>query len=314
MELKRKQNFYELLIFIVMIFWGLGFPFTIMALNAGYEPLTIIFFRFLIGSICLTIFFFKRLKNVDKKSLFGGLVLGILIFVSFYFQIAGQKFTSAANTAFITQLSIVIVPIAWAYFRKEKIGIKKIIIILLALIGLIVLTMTGNGFSMPNKGDLMILACMIFISVRLIFSSLFQIKNKVDPIVITLISQYTVMILAGISTLIFEDVPTITFEGFWPILVLGLVNTAICFTIQTVALKYLKPEKVSLINSLESVVGTIASIWLVNQPLTANVIIGGLFILLAILISEMHLRYVKIRRPSHRTFHIGHIMKKRKNV
>lgn len=314
MELKRKQTFYELLIFVVMIFWGLGFPFTIMALNAGYEPLTIIFFRFLIGSICLTIFFFKRLKNIDKKSLLGGLLLGVLIFVSFYFQIAGQKFTSAANTAFITQLSIVIVPIAWAYLKKEKINIKKIIVILFALVGLIILTMTGNGFSMPNKGDFMILTCMIFISVRLIFSSLFQIKNKVDPIVITLVSQYTVMILAGVSTLLFEEVPSITFKGFWPILILGLVNTAICFTIQTVALKYLKPEKVSLINSLESVVGTIASIWLVNQPLTINVVIGGLFILLAILISELHLHFVKIRRPSHKTFHIGNISKNKKNI
>jgi drug/metabolite transporter (DMT)-like permease len=62
------------------------------------------------------------------------------------------------------------------------------------------------------------------------------------------------------------------------------------------ALDNLKPETMSLILSFESVVGSIASIFILGEPLSLNIIIGGSLILTAILYSNWKIRTIRQRR------------------
>jgi drug/metabolite transporter (DMT)-like permease len=62
------------------------------------------------------------------------------------------------------------------------------------------------------------------------------------------------------------------------------------------ALDNLKPESMSLILSFESVVGSIASIFILQETLTINVIVGGSLILAAILYSNWKIGSIRQRR------------------
>jgi drug/metabolite transporter (DMT)-like permease len=294
--MKNKEQLFKILLFIVAIFWGLGFPFATLALTSGYSPINIIFFRFLISSVLLTIIFYKHLLKVNRDTLFIGSLLGVIIFTGFYFQITGQSLTSIANTAFITQLNIVIIPIMWALIKRERIRSKTIITTLVAIVGLYFLSVFGKGFGQLNIGDLLVFVGAILVSLRIIFGSLFQAKYLSNPINLTIISAYTITLISGALTFSIGNIPPITLINFWPLIFLGIVNSAFGYLVQMHALNNLKPETMSLILSFESVVGSIASIFILQETLTLNIAIGGSLILSAILYSNWKIRSIRQRR------------------
>jgi drug/metabolite transporter (DMT)-like permease len=294
--MKNKEQLFKILIFLTAIVWGLGFPFASLALASGYSPINIIFFRFLISSVVLTVLFYKHLFKLKKVTLLIAPFIGTIIFTGFYFQITGQSLTSIANTAFITQMNIVIIPILWALIKKERIRNKTIITTLVAILGLYFLSVFGKGFSRLNLGDLLVFIGALLISLRIIFGSLLQSKYHSDPVNLTIISAYTITVISGVLTLFIGDVPAITLSNFWPLIFLGIVNSAIGYLIQMHALDHLKPETMSLILSFESVIGSVASIFILQEVLTLNIILGGSLILFAILYSNWKIGQIRRRR------------------
>jgi drug/metabolite transporter (DMT)-like permease len=265
-------------------------------LTSGYSPINIIFFRFLISSVLLTIIFYKHLLKVNRDTLFIGSLLGVIIFAGFYFQITGQSLTSIANTAFITQMNIVIIPIMWALIKRERIRSKTIITTLVAIVGLYFLSVFGKGFGQLNIGDLLVFIGAFLVSLRIILGSLFQAKYRSNPVNLTIISAYTITLISGVLTFSIGEIPTITLVNFWPLIFLGIINSAFGYLVQMHALDNLKPETMSLILSFESVVGSIASIFILGEPLSLNIIIGGSLILTAILYSNWKIRTIRQRR------------------
>jgi drug/metabolite transporter (DMT)-like permease len=294
--MKNKEQLFKILLFVVAIFWGLGFPFATLALTSGYSPINIIFFRFLISSVLLTVIFYKHLLKVKRETLFIAPLLGVVIFTGFYFQITGQSLTSIANTAFITQLNIVIIPIMWALIKRERIRSKTIITTLVAIVGLYFLSVFGKGFGRLNVGDLLVFIGAFLVSLRIILGSLLQAKYKSNPVNLTIISAYTITLISGVLTFSIGDIPPITLVNFWPLIFLGVINSAFGYLVQMHALDNLKPESMSLILSFESVVGSIASIFILQETLTINVIVGGSLILAAILYSNWKIGSIRQRR------------------
>ena len=294
--MKNKEQLFKILLFFVAIVWGLGFPFASLALTSGYSPVNIIFFRFLVSSVVLSIIFYKHLMKLRLITLFGAPLIGIIIFIGFYFQITGQSQTSIANTAFITQLNIVMIPIIWAIIKQQRIRFKSVVTIFVALIGLYFLSLFGKDIESLNQGDLLVFFGALLVSIRIIFGSLFQAKYHSDPVNLTIISAYTITLIAGIITLVEGDLPQITISNFWPLIFLGIINSAIGYLIQIYALDQVKPETMSLILSFESVVGTVASVFIIGQALSFNVIIGGLLILSAIIYSNFKIKSIRERR------------------
>jgi drug/metabolite transporter (DMT)-like permease len=298
--MKNKEQLFKILLFIVAIFWGLGFPFATLALTSGYSPINIIFFRFLISSVLLTVIFYKHLLTVKRATLFIAPFLGLIIFSGFYFQITGQSLTSIANTAFITQMNIVIIPILWALIKRERIRFKSIITTLVAIVGLYFLSVFGKGFGQLNSGDLLVFIGAFLVSLRIILGSLFQSKYRSNPINLTIISAYTITLISGVLTFTIGDIPTITIANFWPLIFLGIINSAFGYLVQMHALDHLKPETMSLILSFESVIGSIASVFILAEPLSLNIIIGGSLILTAILYSNLKIRSIRQTRSFNR--------------
>lgn len=284
--IKNKVAFAELSLVVITIIWGLGFPITDIAINLGFEANTIMVGRFLTASILLTIVYFKRLKNIDKKILLYGSLTGLFLFAGFYFQTLGNVFTTSSKNGFITQLNIVFVPFLYFLFFKKKVDIYNVISVFIAVLGMIILSEVNKDLLNVNIGDFYTFVCAIMVAFHVVTASYFQKKYDFDPALFVLINIYVSMILSVIAMIVFDTVPVVGIIEYWPLIFLGILNTALGFLVQSYALKVSLPTRISLIVSLESVFAAIGAVLILNEVISVSLVIGGFLIITAIIFNE----------------------------
>ena len=286
---KKRATYSEMALLFITLIWGLGFPITKLAVNSGFGPNTIMVGRFLTAAILLGIIYFRKLKKINKQVIIFGSITGVFLFLGFFFQTLGSVYTTASKNGFITQLNIVFVPFIYFVFIRKKLTIYNIVSVIIAIIGLFLLMYNPNDFTMINIGDFYTFICAIMVAFNVVTGSYFQKKYDFDPAIFVFVNIIMAAIFSVIAMVFFEDLPTLPLKAYWPLLFLGVLNTALGFLVQSYALKYSEPTKVSLIVTLESVFAVIGAILLLNEEITASIIIGGLLIVTGVIVSETKL-------------------------
>lgn len=284
---KRSVGFAEFSLFIITIIWGLGFPITQLAIDKGFQANTIMVGRFFTATIVLGIIYYKRLKNLNRDIIKYGIITGLFLFAGFYFQTLGNVFTTSSKNGFITQLNIVFVPFIFFFFFRKKVDIFNIISVIVAVIGMFLLSYTSEGFKGINIGDFYTLICAVMVAFHVVTGSYYQKKYDFDPASFVFINIATSCVLSVIAMVLFDTIPTVSIYSYWPLLFLGLFNTALGFLVQSYALKISLPTRVSLIVALESVFAVIGAVLIENEVITVMGVIGGLLIISGVLISEL---------------------------
>jgi len=283
----KKASFAELALFLITIIWGLGFPITKIAINYGFGPSAIMVGRFLIATIVLLIVYRKRIFPINYVAVKYGVITGVFLFFGFYFQTLGNVYTTASKNGFITQLNIVFVPYLYFVFFKKKMDFYNIISVLIAITGLFLLSYDKGEFAGINLGDFYTLICAIMVAFNVVTGSYFQKKHDLDPAEFVFYNILTSFVLSLCFLLLFEEITTIAIYKYWPIVFMGVLNTALGFLVQSFALKYSLPTRVSLIVTLESVFAVIGSIIIVGEEMTYGIVFGGVLIIIGVLISEL---------------------------
>ena len=124
-----------------------------------------------------------------------GALAGLFLFISYYFQTYGLKYTTASKNAFITTLYVVIVPfLAWAvnHVRPKA---NNLIAAGFAVVGLALLSLKGD--LSVNFGDFLTLVCGICFAVHMIFLDRFT--AYCTPIRLTVMNSGGVFVGAGAS-------------------------------------------------------------------------------------------------------------------
>lgn len=283
----KKVVYAELMLVVVTIIWGLGFPITKIAVNMGYGANTIMVGRFFTASILLSIIYYKKLKKINKTIIKYGIITGIFLYFGFYFQTLGNVYTTPSKNGFITQLNIVFVPFLYYLFFRKKVDFYNIVSVVIAVIGMFLLSFDNNGFTGINIGDAFTFICAIMVAFHVVTASYYQKKYDFDPATFVIINIYTSMVISVIFMLIFDTMPNITLFDLWPLLILGVFNTAFGFLVQSYALKISLPTRVSLIVALEAVFAAIGSWMIIGEILSIQIVIGGFLIISGILITEI---------------------------
>ena len=289
----KKTTFYKLMLLLVAIIWGGGFPATKIALNTGMEPNAIMCIRFLVASLLIFIFLIIKKVKITKSEAKLGLGAGIILGLAFSFQTVGLKYTTTSKNAFITGVYVTLVPFFLWMMTKKK---PKFIVYLssfICLIGIGLLSLNGD-LSM-KYGDLLTLICAIFFALQISIIGA-NIGNQ-NPVVINAFQ----MLSGGLVTLFLN----IFFEGFSiihneivgvQIIAIGfliLFNTLFAYLVQTIAQKYVASSTAALILSGEIVFAVILSIIFFNEVLTPRILIGGGLIFLSVILAESNLDFTK---------------------
>jgi drug/metabolite transporter (DMT)-like permease len=243
-----------------------------------------LFIRFLLAFLLLTIIFHKKLKTIDKKTFAVASVIGAMLFLGYAFQTMGLKYTTASKSGFISGFSVVLVPILEAVFLKRKPSKSSILGIVLAFIGLILLT--ANIDLSINIGDFLTLLCAFAFGMQIVLIAKYA--STLDTYLLATIQIGIVALLSGIITLLLEKpfVPT-SFNVWSAIVITGVFATAFAIVAQNTMQAYTTATHAALIFALEPVFAAIAAFLIGGEVMSFRAILGGIFMFTGIVLSEL---------------------------
>ncbi len=278
--------------FACTLIWGTTF----IAQDTGMDfigPYLFNSVRFFVGFLVLVPFFvifekknlqteINKNKNVFFKYSF---LIGVFLFLGSALQQISLQYTDIANAAFFTIFYVPMVPIIVFFLYQEKIHWSNWPSVILCLMGGYLLT---NFYDATiRKGDILVILGAIFWALHIIYVGK-VIKNFNLPILIGLIQTLVVSLLSLFGAFLFEDINSEgIFKQIYQILYAGILSGGFAFVLQIYAQKNITPTPAAIIFSLEGVIATLAAWVLLSQILNINNIIGCIFIVLGVLISQI---------------------------
>jgi len=255
------------------------------------EPTFLLAVRFTIATMALVLVFHKHVKNLNRESLRCGLILGMLLELSYLFQTYGIKYTTASKNAFITTLYVILVPFLHWGISKKRPKVKNLVAAIMAVIGLALLTLEGDlGI---NLGDFLTLLCGLCFALHMVYIDKFTEKH--DPIFLTIVQIAVVGICNWLFVPVFDGMDAYNFQALMDkdliigLLYLAIFSTMVGFLLQNVCQKYLSANTTALLLSMESVFGALFSVILLNEVLAGKMLLGCILMFLAVVVSELHI-------------------------
>lgn len=292
----------EIFLTITAIVWGSGFVASAIALES-YTPYQILALRFVISVVVLALIFAKKIKFIKRSTIIKGAILGILLYLAFALQTIGLQFTTPSKNAFLTAVNVVIVPFIGYLFYKKKIDKFELGGAFLAMLGVGIISLQ---LSMEiNIGDVLTLLCAVGFAFQIFYTSRF-VKDE-DPILLTLTQMATAALL-GVIVMLFKGEAQIAVnsEGMMAVSYLAVFSTTLAYLLQTYAQKTTTETKTAIILSTEAVWGMVFSIIILSELITTRMVIGAITILIAIILSETKLSFLRKKtkaKPIHTNLH-----------
>ena len=261
--------------------WGATFVVVQDAVEA-LPPLRFVGWRFLLAGLILLPSVSRHLRN--KKIWVAGILVGLAMFVGFAFQTWALTRTTPARVAFLTGLSVVMVPLAGFLLQRRIPGRATLTGVALAMGGLAFWTGPGNsGF---GAGDLAGIGCAIGFAAQILLLGRFSSEHP--PFALLAVECLTVAALALPLGLLLEPAGVMRDPAVLRGMAITVVlATIVAFGIQNWAQRRVSPTRTGLILILEPVFAAFTSAILGRERLDLRAWIGASLILVGMLIAEL---------------------------
>lgn len=279
---------YKLMLLAATVIWGFAFVVMKDAVDV-LPPAQLIGVRFLLTGLLMAVLFHRRLRGSLNAGFLGaGLVLGAVTFLAFWVQTVGLAETTPGKNAFLTATYCVIVPfMLWGLTRKRP-TMANVGAAVLCVAGIGLVSMTAGSFTI-GFGDLMTLLCAVFFAAQIIAIARFS--RRFDVLGLTTYQFLFGGAMGLVLGAAIEPVPTweavADLDFLLNLAYLVVFASGICYVLQNVGLAHVPEAQGSLILSLESVFGVVASVLICGELVTGRMMLGFALIFAAILISEL---------------------------
>lgn len=285
----------SLLLLSVAFIWGGGFIYTNIAVQCGISPALLLTLRFFIPAAIMAILFGKELAVSSLEDLKFGLIAGTILFVAFFCQTYGIKFTTPANNAFLTATNVIMVPFLSLLLFKQKPGLRATVCAFVCFMGAAVLSWSpGVGITF-NIGDWLSLLCAFLFACHYAYLG-FSAKLIRSAAVLSFFQLAVVSALAFVTFLLFERPlfsATALKSGMGAILYLALFSTGYCYFVQSWAQRRFSASGTAIILSTEGLFGSVLSVlWGFDTP-TLTLLVGGSIILFSIILVQLDFDEIK---------------------
>lgn len=286
----KKSLISDISLLLVAMVWGSGFIATQMAIDSGMSAGLILLLRFTIAAVVLFVAFHRHLHCFSKQEIIYGSVTGLLLFLSFYSQTVGLRFTSTSNNAFLTGTNVVMVPfVAWALFKRRPAS-KVFVSAAICLFGMGVLTYSAGEGIVFNLGDYLTILCAFLFACHIAFLGLSAQKISTQKLIFLQMAVAAVLSVPAFVLFELNNFMMSSLNGLPAVIYLGIFSTCLAFFGQTLAQKHTSPAKTAVILSTESLFGSLFSVVLGYDSLTLNLFLGGIIIIVSILMLELNPR------------------------
>jgi drug/metabolite transporter (DMT)-like permease len=270
------------LILISGISFGAAAIFARFAYKAGTDPITLLFLRFGIASICMIfMMLIRRLPLPRGQILFGLVLMGALGYVGQSFcYFTALTLISAGLVALLLYSYPAILTLLAIIILKEPISKAKILALAFALIGTI-LTIGPIGGGRP-LGIILALGGAFIYSIYILVGSKITRPGTATQSSTVIITSAAV-VFAGIIAVRGASFPTTLF-GWSSASALALISTVLAIVTFLAGLERVGPINAATLSTIEPVVTVILAALILGETLTLLRIVGGLMIILAVII------------------------------
>lgn len=238
--------------------------------------------RFALAAAVLVPLTWGRLRRLSRRSWSRGLGLGAVYGMAQIVQTVGLRTTDASVSGFITGMYVVLTPLILLLFFRTPLQRPVILASGLAFVGLAVLSLQGASLS---GGALLTLCGSVLYAVHIVLLGF--LAGDEDAIALTTTQMIGIAVVCVISA--FPSgiaVPTTT--GVWVTLAYMVLAASIgTMFLQTWAQARMSATRAAVIMTFEPVFATAFAIAVGGEILTTRLVIGGGFILVAMLIGEL---------------------------
>lgn len=286
----KKMFGHGIAIFTIFI-WGTTFISTKILLRS-FQPVEILFFRFVMGFILLWIMSPHRLpvKSWKQELIFAG--AGLTGMTMYYLmENIALTYSQASNVGVIVSIAPVFTAITARIFLKEEGKLRPAFFIgcVIALIGISLISFSGTTMHLNPIGDILSVGAAIVWSFYSVLSK--KMGAFGYSVIQTTRRTFFYGILFMIPALFFFDfkldlyrfaTPAYLFNIFY----LGLGASAICFVTWNMAVRILGAIKTSVYIYLAPVVTAVTSVIVLHEKITFLSGLGIVLVLGGLLLSE----------------------------
>lgn len=277
--MKNNALYGKLALFTAAFLWGVSFVAVEKAMEFGWTPFALLGMRGLLSGLALSVFAMKNKFWKKPTLIIESLMAGTLMFVGMALQTYGQAMSTVSNSSFITVLYVVFIPVI--LWKKQRATGSIVLAVILAVIGTAFLTLNG-GLTL-NVGDILLIGCALSFAIHIIF--LGHVIRHNDLMSVAMIQSLTMGFLGFLfASINGQGIPS---TGWIYVLYAGLLSSGLAFLLQLYGQQHVSPTISGLLLTLESLFGSLGAIFLLNEPFTLNVLVGGSLMLLAVVTIEL---------------------------
>ena len=261
--------------------WGSTF-FLIKDLLDRVPTLDFLAVRFAIASVALLLMAPRALGRLTADSRRHAAVLGLLYGSGQILQTAGLAHTPASVSGFITGMYVVATPVFAALLLRSRITPVTWGAVLLAVLGLGVLTL--NGFSVGYGEALTFVAALLY-ALHIVGLGAWSDPGQAMGMAIVQIIVIAVVCLVCTAPdgIVLPD----RLSDWVAIVYMAVFAGALAIVGQTWAQAHLAPTRTAIVMSMEPVFAAFFAVLLGGESLTSRMLVGGVLVLAAMLVVEL---------------------------
>ncbi len=289
MSIEREEKKSKLLMILAMTIFGtIGIFVKSVPLSSGMIAAV----RGVMGAIFLYLFTLVKKGGVSSNAIKGNLKIlvwsGVLIGANWIFLFEAYNYTTVATATLCYYFAPIFIVLLSPIFLKEKITLKKVVCIFIALVGMVFVSgvLKGGLDISQMKGVVYGIVAAFLYAVIIILNK--KLKN-IDAYDMTIV-QLAIAGFVVLPNAIFAEKMVkgeITLLGIALLMVVALVHTGINYAIYFGSVKNLKAQTVAIFGYIDPVVAILLSIAVLKEPFDIYSIIGSILILGSTFVSEV---------------------------
>lgn len=276
---------------LTVVIWGTTFISTKILL-VDFQPVEILFFRFVMGLLALLLVYPHRLKGTDLKQEIMFAASGLCGICLYYLlENIALTYTMASNVGVIISVAPFFTAILTHLFIKgeEKLRGNFFLGFVVAMAGIFLISFNGSKLELNPMGDfLALLAALVWACYSVLTK---KISGYGYHTILTTRRVFFYGILFMIPTLfLFDFKPELsrfaTPVCLFNIVYLGLGASALCFVTWNFAVKVLGAVKTSVYIYMVPVITVVTSVLILHENITVLAGVGTVLILAGLFLSE----------------------------
>lgn len=274
------------------ILWGTTFI-VIKDISYELEPSFLLVVRYGFALIVMLPLVVKKFKQLDAKIWLYGFLMGFTMWTSTLTQTYGMFLgTNPGKSAFITTSYCILVPFLYWWVTKIKPENSKLFASLLCLIGVGVISLSGD--LSIKIGDFLTLITGATLAANIVLAAIFCYRK--DGNLLVFLQMFFVWIFSLITSFFTDSITfSISYNSIIGCAYLGIFATTIALMLQIYGFKNSNATSGGIILATHAPIAVFFSIVFYGEILTFKTMVGFLIIFVAVILSEVTFKKPEVK-------------------